>query len=107
RRAVLQQDSSSYVSANNLAVLLAERGDYMGARRLLKSAIASAPDYAKAWHNLAVVETRTGANPITDIESAFATAGRLSREARGDDAELIIDDTVYQSGVDISKALAP
>lgn len=104
---VLEEDSSSYVSANNLAVLLAEAGDNSGALELLNSAIQASPDYAKAWHNLGVVNSRLGAGAITQVEASLARAGRLSRDERGKDVELIVDEHVYQSGIDISKALPP
>lgn len=38
---------------NNLAVLLAQSGDYNGAREALEQAVKNNPDYTEAWENLA------------------------------------------------------
>lgn len=105
-REALKADPTSYVSANNLAVLLANDGNLGPARGLLRDALAVAPDYATAWHNLGAVDARLG-KPFVETQGAFATAGRLSSSFRGEDPDLLVDDTIYASGLDVSKALSP
>lgn len=105
-RAALKADSTSYVSANNLAVLLANEGELGKARELLREALAVAPDYAKAWHNLGVVNAQMR-RPFIETQGSFAIAGRLSSSLRGGDSGLLVDSTIYNSGLDVSKALSP
>ncbi|MFT4187274.1 MAG: hypothetical protein QM621_01675 [Aeromicrobium sp.] len=104
---VLDEDATSYVSANNLAVLVAQEGDHATAQELLRSAVAANPDYATGWHNLGVVTARLDGSRVAGIESALAVAGRLDRSQRGEPLDLVVDDTVYESGLDISKPLDP
>jgi tetratricopeptide (TPR) repeat protein len=54
---------------NNLAVLLAQKGDYVGARAALESAIAASPDWAIAHENLGDLYARLAA---THYERAAA-----------------------------------
>lgn len=54
---------------NNLAVLLAQKGDYVGARAALESAIAASPDWAVAHENLGDLYARLAA---THYERAAA-----------------------------------
>ena len=65
QRAVVYYQAALYVApshamaANDLGVLLAERGCYDEARTLLSHSLAVAP-HAAIWHNLAVVHQRLG-----------------------------------------------
>jgi|GEM_PF-5430099 len=103
--AAIDQDTTSYVSANNLAVILADAGKTTAARKLLEGAVRSAPDYAPAWHNLGVLETRSW-RPATflDGQGAMGRAARLDRSLRGEHG-LKVDDEVYDSGLDIGAPL--
>lgn len=107
-REAIGEDSTSYVSANNLAVLLAEDGDREAAISTLRKAIAANPAYAKAWHNLGVVLTRGGspADYLTG-QGALARGNRLDHDLRGNMDGLVVDEEIYASGVDVSKAVAP
>ena len=57
---------------NNLAFLLARRGDRDGARRHLLEAVARDPNYSQAWSNLAALHAAEGNN--ADAEKAFRSA---------------------------------
>lgn len=107
-RQAIGEDSTSYVSANNLAVLLAGDGDREEAIKTLRQAIAANPTYAKAWHNLGVVLTGGGspADYLTG-QGALARGNRLDHDLRGNMDGLVVDDEIYASGVDVSKAVAP
>lgn len=100
----LAEDESSYVSANNLAVLLAERGEEQKAEDLLEQAVAVAPSYALAWHNLGVVRSRADTlASFLSAQGALARAASIDRSLKGDQAKLRVDEKIYDSGVDISR----
>lgn len=108
-RSALASDPTSYVSATNLAVLLA--ADDPGseeARRLLDRATRTKPDYALAWHNLGVVQSQTW-SPLDYLrgQRSLAKARRLDRDLRDADLALMADTTIYQSGLDVSAPLPP
>lgn len=103
--AVIDQDTTSYVSANNLAVILAGAGETVAAKRLLKGAVSTAPDYAPAWHNLGVLETQSWQpGTFLDGQAAMGQAARLDRSLRGEHG-LKVDDEVYDSGLDVGAPL--
>ena len=104
-RAALAADATSYVSANNLAVLLAQDGHRSDAAAVLEDALRVAPDYAIGWHNLGVVQA-PASRELLASQGALATAGTLDRDLRGRD-DLIVDTEIYRSGVDVSKPLPP
>ena len=103
-RDVLDTDPTSYTSANNLAVLLADDGQEAEARSLLEAAIAEKPDYAMAWHNLGVLETRR-TSPVAFLrgQGDLGKSVRLDGDLRSADPELTMDTVVYDSGIDVSR----
>lgn len=105
-RSALARDATAYVSANNLAVLLARESREDEAMTLLESAVIAEPGYATAWHNLGVLQAR-GASVRVFLESqgSLARAANLSPDLRGAAADLLIDEEVYDSGVDVSKPI--
>lgn len=106
-RDVLSRDATSYVSANNLAVLLSDGGEHEQARELLRGALNANPDYAIGWHNLGVVSARISPLQLISSEQALAKAARVDGTMRGEAPQLILDEAIYSSGLDISKALPP
>ncbi|MEO6509348.1 MAG: tetratricopeptide repeat protein [Nocardioides sp.] len=104
-RKVLDADPTAYVSANNLAVLLAQHGHRAEAEDLLERAVAVEPDYAIGWHNLGVVREPRSRSLLTS-QGALARAARLDRGLRGEDG-LVVDEEIYQSGLDVSRPLSP
>lgn len=108
-RAALASDPTSYVSATNLAVLLAtDDPGSKEARRLLDQATRIDPGYALAWHNLGVVQSQTW-SPLDFLrgQRSLAKAHRLDGDLRGAGLTLLADETVYESGVDVSAPLPP
>jgi tetratricopeptide (TPR) repeat protein len=59
-RAALARDARAGVAANNLAWLLAERGEIDEARRLAETAVRELPDRAEAQHTLGWVMLKQG-----------------------------------------------
>lgn len=70
-RAALEVDPNNYLAANDLAVLLAKRGQYPEARDLLIRAVAIAPQPAM-WHNLAVIHDRLGEHAAAQLARRLA-----------------------------------
>jgi predicted Zn-dependent protease len=68
---------------NNLAVLLARRGDYEGARVALQTAIRSAPDWSIAHENLGDLYARFAA-------AEYARAAKLDGENKTAPAKLAL-----------------
>lgn len=106
-RSVLESDSTSYVSASNFAVLRAQEGDWKEAGELLEMALAAEPEYATGWYNLGIVRSHgTGIRDFLASEGARAKAISLDPSLRGSGSTLVFDEVVYDSGVDVSKAVA-
>jgi tetratricopeptide (TPR) repeat protein len=102
---VLAVDDSAYVSANNLAVLMAQRGQRSMAVELLTNALRAAPSYALGWHNLGVLN-ESFATKLLESQGARARAATLDRRFRGEDG-LLVDEEIYESGLDVSRPLSP
>ena len=100
------KDGSNYVARNNLGVVLGRQGDHAGARAQFEAALGSKPDYATAWLNLGVVAAN---RPLDFLQSqaSLARAATLDRELRGAAPTYRLDQTVYQTGLDVSAALPP
>lgn len=105
--AAITVDETTYTSANNLAVLLAESGDQAGATRLLEQALAVAPEYAVAWHNLGVTQARGNLRDVLASQASLGEAGRLDNNFRGAELKFVTDEEIRDSGLDISKPLSP
>ena len=107
-REALMVDSTSYVSANNLAVLLADGGNQAEAREVLEMAVRANPDYALGWHNLGILwgHERSPAGYLRS-QGAFGRAALLDPGLRGADPTLRVDRLIYETGVDISRPIPP
>lgn len=102
----LRADATSFVSAMNSAVALAWSGDRASAIHALCAIVADYPDYALAWHNLGVL-WQESANPLSWIQGEGAAAkARQLEPALKENAELLYDEDVYASGLDISQVNA-
>ncbi len=62
-QAAYMVDAKNYRAANELGVMIAQNGDWRQARDLLLSSVNVSPQPA-TWHNLAVVYTRLGEQPL-------------------------------------------
>ncbi|MBK8758424.1 MAG: tetratricopeptide repeat protein [Actinomycetales bacterium] len=107
-REALAKDPTLYSSWNNLGVLLASNGSRDEAEDAFRHAVGVNPDYAVGWFNLGVI-LRDSANPIDLVRGhgALGRAALLDSELRGQSPVLQIDDEIYETGLDLSKPLAP
>lgn len=105
-RAALARDASSYASANNLAVLLAQEGRPQEAQDVFDAILATQPGYGLAWHNLGVLDQGTWSlSAYLRSQGELGRGALLSKDLRTVEPELVTDDVVYDSGVDVSKPL--
>ena len=105
RRAV-DADPSLFPAWNNMAVLQAKEGHHDEAVAALRRAIQIRPGYAIAWKNLGIVLKGSWSNFLSS-QGALARASHHQRSMRGGDAELEFDKRIYESGLDVSKPVAP
>jgi tetratricopeptide (TPR) repeat protein len=68
---------------NNLAVLLAQRGEYESARLALETALRTAPDWSVAHENLGDLHVRLAA-------AEYALAAKLDRDSKSASAKLAL-----------------
>ncbi|GAA2129763.1 hypothetical protein [Nocardioides bigeumensis] len=103
----VEADATSYVSTANRAVLTAQRGQRQAAIEDLLGVLAEHPDYALGWHNLGVLWGESW-RPMDAIraQGALAKAADLDRDLRGSDAVLVMDERIYESGLDVDKVAA-
>jgi tetratricopeptide (TPR) repeat protein len=107
-QASLDLDPTLFSSWNNMGVLLAQEGEVGQAKEAFEQAIAVMPDYAWAWHNLGVVEAgQFGLTHFLRSQGALGIANNLNTSFKNADPVLTFDDNVYQSGLDVSKAIPP
>ena len=105
---MLAEDPTSYVSANNLAVMLADEGRTREAVQVLESALAVKPDYAIGWHNLGELRGKAWSlTALRESQGALARSAELDHGLRGMNDGLIVDTKVYRSNLDVSRPLSP
>lgn len=108
-RAAVRADPTAYTVWNDLGVVLARRGRFDDAVRAFRRAVGVHEDYTVGWFNLGVVHGRRG------LTHALASQGSLGRAFAADDGlrdrdrerELIPDDAVHFTDLDLSKPLPP
>jgi tetratricopeptide (TPR) repeat protein len=103
--AVLKQDPTAFSAANNLAVQEATMGKLQNASRALRRAVGARDDYAVGWFNLGVVNSHRGLGFLLISQGAFARAIALDPGLADHSHELILDEHVYRTDLDLSKTL--
>lgn len=100
----LDINDSLFSSWNNMGVLQIQVGRIEEARNSFRHAVAANPKYATGWFNLGVAESQIGgAAAFIRAQGSFGRAGQLDADLKGAERNVIFDNTVYQSGLDVSK----
>jgi len=105
-RKALARDPTEFPAANNLGVLLLDRGNVGAAVSALRRSVGAAPDYATGWFNLAVALGRQGPLHVFASEGALARAEELNSSLAKRAPKPYLDNAVYLSHLDLSKATA-
>lgn len=100
-------DPTLFPAWNDLGVTLAAMHRDDRAIAALRRAIDVRPDYPLAWFNLAIVLQRGGLKNALSAEGCLARAYRLDPTLRGRRPQLISDNNLYVTGLDLSKPLPP
>ncbi|MCI7457303.1 tetratricopeptide repeat protein [Actinomyces urogenitalis] len=103
---VTQKDATTFGALNNTALLKYTNGDKDEALKLLRQAVTANPDYALGWSNLSILLAERG-GIMSTLQSQGAWAQAVSRDPslRGATEELRPDREVYDTGLDVSKAV--
>jgi tetratricopeptide (TPR) repeat protein len=105
-RAAIETDPTLFSAWNNLGILLTQVGRLDEAMTAFEEALIIRPDYALAWFNLGVAEgSRGGLRGFVRSQGALGQAANLDGALKGRSRSFAFDDEVYQSGVDVSKAI--
>lgn len=99
----LAQDATSFPAANNLGVALAAEGRNREAATAFRRAVGARSDYATAWFNLGVLDSRRGPLQLLTAQGAFARAISLDAALADRPRELVLDEHSYETGLDLSK----
>ena len=106
-RTALASDPTSFQAANNLGVILGNDGHLSEASRLFRQALAAHRDYPTAAFNLGLVLGRMGPSHVLESQGELAVAIRQDPELRERDHELIPDEDIVFTTLDLSKPLPP
>jgi hypothetical protein len=106
-RHALHSDPGAFAAANDLGVELARGHDFASAEVALRQAVGAKPDYGLGWFNLGELESLRGPAHLLASQGAFAKAFTLDATLKDRRRELTIDDSVYRTGLDLSKPLPP
>jgi cellulose synthase operon protein C len=104
-RASLARDPTEYPVANNLGVLLMQRGENGAAVAALRRSVGANRDYATGWFNLGVALERLGPWHVAASEGSLARARALDSKLDSRGPVPLFDDTTYMSHLDLSKPL--
>lgn len=100
----LEQDRTLFSTWNNMGVLLLEQGRRHEAISAFEAAVAAKPDYATGWFNLGVAESSSvSISRFVRSQGAFGKAARLERKYRDHGRIPVVDEDVYDSGLDLSR----
>lgn len=106
--AALARDPTLFSAASNRGVLLAQQGQLEEAIRSFRNAVAINPEFATGWANLG--RALMMAHPVAsfvEAQGALGRAGTLQHQLRGTQPDLQIDESVYDTGLDLSRPLPP
>jgi hypothetical protein len=106
-RAALARDPTEFPAANNLGVLLLDRGQTGAAVAALRRSVGAAPGYATGWFNLGIALGRQGPLHLLASEGSLARADQLNSALAKRAPKPFFDNTVYISHLDLSKPLPP
>lgn len=101
----LANDPEAAPAANDLGVQLARLGHKAKAEEQLRGAVSSDPNFALAWFNLGILHGKSG--NLLASQGAYAHAFKLDPTLEVQARTLVIDKTVYETGLDVSKPLPP
>jgi tetratricopeptide (TPR) repeat protein len=104
-RTSLALDPTEFPVANNLGVLLMERGDNVAATAALRRSVGANRDYATGWFNLGVALERMGPLNLAASEGSLARARQLDPKLASRGSVPLFDNVTYQSHLDLSKPL--
>lgn len=104
-RHALAFDPTLYPVANNLGVLLMRRAENAAAAAALRRAVGANRGYATGWFNLGVALEREGPLQVVASEGCLARARALDGSLSSRGPVPLLDDTTYQSHLDLSKPL--
>jgi tetratricopeptide (TPR) repeat protein len=104
-RTSLALDPTEFPVANNLGVLLMERGDNAAAAAALRRSVGANRDYATGWFNLGVALERMGLLHLAASEGSLARARQLDPKLASRGPVPLFDNVTYQSHLDLSKPL--
>jgi len=104
-RASLARDPTEYPVANNLGVLLMQRGENGAAVAALRRSVGANRDYATGWFNLGVALERLGPLHVAASEGSLARARALDSKLGSRGPVPLLDNTTYISHLDLSKPL--
>ena len=100
----LEQDRTLFSTWNNMGVLLLGQGRTDEAVSAFESAVAARPDYATGWFNLGVAESDSGGiSSFVRSQGALGKAAQLKREYRDHERTPVVDEEIYDSGLDLSR----
>ncbi|QPK80464.1 hypothetical protein G7Y41_04910 [Schaalia sp. ZJ405] len=103
---VTKKDATTFAALNNTALLRYENGEKDEALTLLRQAVTANHDYALGWANLSVMlAEREGFKAALQSQGAWAKAVSLDPSLRGTTEGLRPDREVYDTGLDVSKAV--
>lgn len=106
--AAVAADASSPVAWNNLGVVQAACNMQQEAVDSFKNSIRANPEYSRAWFNYgSYLLVDGGWNDFLAAEGALGIAGGLDKSLREQGPSVLPDDEIYDSGLDLSKALPP
>ena len=106
-RAAVGSEPTDHPAWNNLGVTLAETGHEDGSTRALRRAVGAREDYALGWFNLGVALEERGLWHAIGAQGALGRAIRLDGALRDREHELVADEEVYVTNLDLSKPLPP
>ncbi len=100
-------DPSLFPAWNDLGVMLARSGRDDDALSAFRRAIGARDDYAVAWFNLGVMLERRGLLHAPAAQGALGRAFQLDPDLAKGEHQLITDERLYFTNLDLSKPLPP
>jgi tetratricopeptide (TPR) repeat protein len=105
--AALDSDPRDFTAAHDLGVELARLHEDDRAVAALRRAVAARPTYALGWFDLGVLSDRMGPQHLLTSQGALARAFQLDPALRDRQRRLAIDQSIYETHLDLSKQVPP